>query len=185
MLMLRKDCQPLLDAIGMVDAHVEVDKYNKSPKIVGSCGKSIVDLSGIVFSKNTINASERAYGVELIGKFLEDNKDKFEELLKLSESLETYRKMSIPTGTYKINYGEAIEILDDVSGDKSGIVVTLENINVNLTTLGHYANDISRLIERYADKILEIKEYLENKKRENKVQDEICNLKSAIYKCSI
>lgn len=68
MLLLRKECQPLLDAVGLGNLHIEVQ--DKCVVLVGECGKPLVSVKGISFSKPTINSVEREYAVELFDKFL-------------------------------------------------------------------------------------------------------------------
>lgn len=68
MLLLRKECQPLLDAAGLGNLHIEVQ--DKCVVLVGECGKPLVSVKGISFSKPTINSVEREYAVELFDKFL-------------------------------------------------------------------------------------------------------------------
>lgn len=68
MLLLRKECQPLLNAVGLNNLHIEIQ--DKCLVLVGECGKPLVSVKGISFSKPTINSVEREYAVELFEQFL-------------------------------------------------------------------------------------------------------------------
>jgi hypothetical protein len=68
MLLLRKECQPILDAAGLGNLHIEVQ--DKCLVLVGECGKPLINVRGITFSKPAINNSERIYAVELFTQFL-------------------------------------------------------------------------------------------------------------------
>jgi hypothetical protein len=68
MLLLRKECQPILDAAGLGNLHIEV--LDKCLVLVGECGKPLVNVRGIAFSKPTVNSTEREYAVELFTQFL-------------------------------------------------------------------------------------------------------------------
>lgn len=68
MLLLRQACQPLLNELGLSELHVTIQ--DKTLTVVGSCGKPLVAISGIQFSKNSASNAERDFAVSLFQQFL-------------------------------------------------------------------------------------------------------------------
>lgn len=68
MLLLRQDAQKVLDSFRLTDLHVTLT--NKTLTLAGICGKPLVIIQGISFSRNTVNEKERIFAIELLEKFL-------------------------------------------------------------------------------------------------------------------
>lgn len=67
-ILIRKQCQELLDANQIPFVHVEI--RNKTLTLVGQCGKPLVSISGIRFATNNPTKAEVAYATELFQSFL-------------------------------------------------------------------------------------------------------------------
>lgn len=82
-LLLRKACQPILDAANMPNHHVEIDinNMNKHLHIVGECGQPLIQIQGITFSRNTPTKTEIEYAAELLQAFLVKYHSKIDEYL--------------------------------------------------------------------------------------------------------
>jgi len=91
-LILRQLCQPILDEAGFTQMHVEID-HHKNLAIKGTCGQTIVSISGITFAKRQVTNNEREFAVELFTKFLAENVDKLEDFVKVSKE---YKKLKEP-----------------------------------------------------------------------------------------
>lgn len=69
-LLLRKDFQDVLDKIPeLVNLHASINK-NKQLELVTECGKSVVTIQGIKFTKLSPTHAERAYAIELFQAFI-------------------------------------------------------------------------------------------------------------------
>ena len=67
-LILRKQCQPLLDNVGLKELHVEA--VDRGMYIKGTCGKTVLTVGGINFNSRTVTKAEVEYAVELFGTFM-------------------------------------------------------------------------------------------------------------------
>ena len=71
-LMLRKNNQDVLDSYGLSDFHVEIDDgYYKTLQIVGGCGKPLVSVPGIRFTRTQPTKVEIEYATELFMNFMD------------------------------------------------------------------------------------------------------------------
>lgn len=73
-LLLRKECQPVLDEHGLGEYHAAIvgaDGWEKFKVlgIVGTCGQEFVKIRGIAFSKINPSAKEIEYAAELLQEF--------------------------------------------------------------------------------------------------------------------
>lgn len=73
-LLLRQACQETLDKFGLSMYHTEINNQGRySPKhlnIVSECGKILVTITGITFTKNEPTRAEIEYAVELFNDFM-------------------------------------------------------------------------------------------------------------------
>jgi len=81
-LMLRKNCQEALDTFGLTNYHVEINKA-KYLAIVGSCGKPLMAVTGISFSKASPSKAEIEYATMLLKDFLVKNEIKINSFINL------------------------------------------------------------------------------------------------------
>lgn len=91
-LMLRKQCQPVLDANSLANYHVGISA-NKRLIVVEECGKPLLALSGVVFSNKTPTNKEIIYAVELLGDFIATHKLKIDLYIK---ELAIFKKEVVP-----------------------------------------------------------------------------------------
>lgn len=68
-LILRKDCQPLLDAAGLGDSHVQINSC-KNLDIVGKCGQPLATVWGVSFTRKDPTRVEIEYCKELLEEYL-------------------------------------------------------------------------------------------------------------------
>jgi len=72
-LLLRKQCQPVLDKVGLPDHHVAVNQSNLL-EIRCECGRPFVSVAGIRFNRQTPSKDELAYAAELFAKYMDSHK---------------------------------------------------------------------------------------------------------------
>ena len=82
-LMLRKQCQSLLDSVSLSNYHVQIDETTKMLQIVGECGQSFVSISGIRLSRMAPNNEEIKLALELFDAFLVKHAGAFKKLVKV------------------------------------------------------------------------------------------------------
>jgi len=80
-LLLRKNCQPLLDNVGLTPYHVRIND-NKHLQIVSKCGKPLVTISGIEFTRNQPSKDEIEFATELFAAFITANHQALEDHLQ-------------------------------------------------------------------------------------------------------
>lgn len=79
-ILVRKYCQPVLDAAGYPTFFATVsDSYAHPLKIYTTCGKSFVEIHGVRFSKSKPSVAESEYSAELLEQWLARHKEDFEE----------------------------------------------------------------------------------------------------------
>jgi hypothetical protein len=80
-LQLRKACQQQLDAVGLDNYHIQVNRETKYLEIVGECGQTLVSISGIQLSRVAPNNSEMKLALELFDSFLAKHTGTFKEFI--------------------------------------------------------------------------------------------------------
>jgi hypothetical protein len=92
MLLLRKECQGILDAAGLDELHVQRSNLYKCLSLVGSCGKEIVNIHSMPLNAN-LKDKERAFAVELFKSFI----DKYaKDILDALNTKKAFIKMAEP-----------------------------------------------------------------------------------------
>lgn len=109
-LMLRKQCQEILDNHGLNNFHVEIS-HSKHMAIVSECGKPLVHIQGITFSRTNPTKDEIEYAVELLGPFLIKYKNEIQEYLKELAVLAGMKEQNQNGDNYHIAvYGDGANI---------------------------------------------------------------------------
>lgn len=90
-LMLRKECQEVLDNNGFNEYHVaiaQIDRWdkNKVMSIVGPCGKELFKIKGVAFNRLTPTKMEIEYAVELLADFFRMHKKDVQAFQKAQEA---------------------------------------------------------------------------------------------------
>lgn len=96
MLLLRQACQPLLNELGLNDLHVTIQ--DKILTIVGSCGKPLVAIAGIQFSKNSASNAERDFAVGLFASFLATYGKEIQDFVTSKQAFLSHPEPELPTG---------------------------------------------------------------------------------------
>lgn len=96
MLLLRQACQPLLNELGLSDLHVTIQ--DKTLTVVGYCGKPIVAISGIQFSKNSVSNAERDFAVSLFQQFLVAYGKELKDFVTAKQEFLSSPEPELPTG---------------------------------------------------------------------------------------
>ena len=81
-LLLRKECQSVLDDNDLGDYHVVINKHKNYLCIVRKNGQFLVELAGINFTDNNPSAEERVYAATLLEKFLHTHNSELNAVLK-------------------------------------------------------------------------------------------------------
>jgi len=69
-LILRKQCQDALDTFGLTKYHVQIQEQGKHLAIVGECGKPLIHIFGIRFTRLVPSGIEIDYATDLFDNFL-------------------------------------------------------------------------------------------------------------------
>lgn len=96
MLLLRQACQPLLNELGLNDLHVTIQ--DKILTIVGSCGKPLVAIAGIQFSKNSASNAERDFAVGLFANFLAAYGKEIQDFVAAKQAFISNPEPELPEG---------------------------------------------------------------------------------------
>lgn len=78
-LLLRKNCQELLDGVNLNNYHIQVDPNSKCLMVVGECGQELVAISGIRLSRMAPHQTEIDLAVELFDAFVTKHHQTFKE----------------------------------------------------------------------------------------------------------
>jgi len=98
-LLLRQECQKVLDTNGLADYHVRIDGCLV---ISGMCGKPLINIYGIKFSKNQPTKAERIYAVELLEEFLLTHKKQIQYYIKEYQKFKQIPRTIPVNGSFKI-----------------------------------------------------------------------------------
>ena len=102
-LILRKQCQDSLDKYGLDIYHVRIDERGKHLKIVGECGKPLVEVFGIRFTKITPSMGEIDYAEELFTEFLATHGKTIQEYIAKAKSFNKLKEIIAQTGPFDID----------------------------------------------------------------------------------
>jgi len=89
-LLLRKACQATLEGFGLGAYHVDVNSA-KSLSIVAECGKPLVSIHGIRFNRATPNEAEINYASELLDDFMGTHNNLLQDYLKKEVALKKFK----------------------------------------------------------------------------------------------
>lgn len=84
-LILRKECQEVLDNNNLLNVHVGISN-TKSLEIVGECGQPLVSIPGITFARLPPTNAEIKYCVELFDSFLAKHGKDIQAYMKARET---------------------------------------------------------------------------------------------------
>jgi len=93
-LLLRKDCQDLLNQHGLPEHHADI--ANSVLTIKCECGQPFIIVPGISFSRTNPTKAEIAYAVELLGTWLALNKTNIIKYQKLITKFEGKVRPELP-----------------------------------------------------------------------------------------
>lgn len=91
-LLLRKNCQPILDGANLAEYHVDIAEQ-KYLRIVTECGKPLVNIFGIKFNRLSPNEAEIEYATELLDNFMGTHLPLLNEYM---EKKEAYKRNRVP-----------------------------------------------------------------------------------------
>ena len=101
-LILRDQCQELLNNVGLPMFHVEMSN-SKHLQIVSRCGEPLVTISGIKFSKFQLTNKEIEIATKLFQEFLEVNKQKLEDYLVAYDYFYSLPKVEKVTKNFEVD----------------------------------------------------------------------------------
>lgn len=176
-IIIRQQCQPLLDAANLSDLHVDI--LNKTLTIVGPCGQPILTISGIRFDANAPKKAEISYAVELFSQFLEVHKEK---ILHFIQAKRAFSELPQPeyTGTLgrPATYGrKAVNYPNCIKVEASGEVSISTTLSSDLT--------LDQLIEQVNAAIEDSTLYVAQYKAYTEAERELTTLQSQLTKCDI
>lgn len=164
-LIIRKECQPLLDNLGLEDLHVEL--YSKVLNICLEDGTPIIVLNGIKVNNTRPTKVEIAYVVELFSNFLETKNGKLKEYhLAYCEFTSTEKPSTQGKYFNKNKYGSAYTYTID---DITSAVFNPENnklqVNCSLEAFSNVSKIVTKAMKELDTILLELNSYKE--KQEN------------------
>jgi len=80
-LLLRKMCQPKLDAAFMFAFHADIDDSSKNLFLYTQCGKPFASVHGVRFATTRPTHAEMEYAVDLLVKWLRKNKTTIQDYI--------------------------------------------------------------------------------------------------------
>ena len=107
-LMLRKQCQEHLNAIGLTSFHVSIND-NKNLTIVTKCGKPFVTVYGISFNRSSPTNAEIEYASELFEQFLTQHKKALDNYINEYDSFHSLPVIEQRVDEFYVNeYGLSV-----------------------------------------------------------------------------
>lgn len=171
-ILLRKQCQELLDEAGLPELHVGI--HNKCLALDGECGQTIVSISGIQFSANTPKVKELGYAVELFTVFLQKHKAKLVTYIAKRKANKDAEKPGKPSWAYSTNYNISYV-------EKGNLGFTPEG-KIYVSNNGLTLEEVNSLHAEYIDRVTE---HFNALNHYAKTQEELNVLKAEIVTCNI
>jgi hypothetical protein len=184
MLLLRQSCQPLLDSAGLSDLHVSIE--NKCLTIVGSCGKPIVTIGGIKFSRTTVSAEEREFATSLFDKFLIKYNSDIVAFITAKKAFLATKKPELPVGAKTSNFSTSMRFVqwpDIAVSDGKGTINCYEDGRIYFGTAFPYLKMVDNLhlkaiVRASIDYCKKMTDY-------SKLESDLAKLQSELANCSI
>jgi len=188
-LILRKECQDVLDNFSLNNYHVAISD-NKSLRVVGECGKPLFSVRGIVFSRNTPSAKEIEYAVELLEDFLGTHILIINEMMEAQEKLADHPVPDDQDGMFSAAKGESVKI------SREGIEITIKldtkDESVTLRVAGGYGNLSRSSMKELKQELTNIqklykpaREYLQQTLEHSQASSELYSLQAKLNTCDI
>lgn len=95
-LLLRKQCQPILNEVGLGDYHTRINS-SKYLAITGPCGKPLFSITGIEFVRNQPTAKEIEFAAELLTDFCAIHKASIRSALIAKKALFLADRPELPS----------------------------------------------------------------------------------------
>lgn len=95
-LILRQKCQPILDSFGLSALHARLN--NRVLSLSGECGRTVVDIKGIMFSNTKPAMKELEYALELLKKFLEKEGEAVLSYVRAAKDFKENHTPTVPDG---------------------------------------------------------------------------------------
>ena len=105
-LQLRKQCQAMLDNVGLNNYHVQIADDTKYMQIVGECGQPFVTIQGIRFSKMAPTQLEIDISLELFDAFLVKHTATFKAFIKAKAIADAF---TVPEAPVEIFPGARVQ----------------------------------------------------------------------------
>ena len=86
-LMLRKKCEDILNDTFLQSFHADIDLDTRYLRIVSECGKPLVTISGIVFSRVVPTNAEIEYCADLLDVFITKHKKELFSVIELQKKV--------------------------------------------------------------------------------------------------
>lgn len=167
-LILRKATQEILDANDLGMLHTDIDDGSHVLSLVTECGKPIVRISGIRFSRMAPTGKEIEYAVELFDSFLVKHGDSLREYIKHARADKLEEDAPLPHaddfGEDNVRaWGYVVQVtIDDIeltSGDTQTIRLCCDENSYGLEFYGsqRYSvadlTDLSKVIKTHEKKL--------------------------------
>lgn len=176
-ILLRKECQPYLDAANLGMLHVAVEE--KCLTLKGECGKTFVSVSGIQFATNTPRNAELEYAVKLFSEFLWKYTEELQNLVNATLAFNELPIVTVPDGLYIPKYWSQ----DYLQTAKAGVYVGIYE-NGNMTVSGN-GMPIAEAVNLYKTNIEAVSNYFIDVAKYDEQSKQLQTLRSTVAKCNI
>lgn len=188
-ILLRKECQPILDKAKLSELHVDI--VEKTLTIVGGCGKPLVMVGGIKFGTNNPRAAEIDYASELFEKFIATHGKAIKDYLAKKKAFMLLPKPSLKKyDLISVNH----YISDDGEHSKVQKIVQIEDreIYISITSNGEIHLPSTYPLKVFLALVKEVKkaektatDYFTEAKKWQEQSAAINKLRDALASCDI
>lgn len=188
-LILRKECQDILNGYGLDMLHVGVrDRYMQ---IVGQCGQTILAVQGIQFNSRTVTKAEISLGTELFAEFMKKHNKEIRSYMDVRIKLKGVEKPTQTEFGGRENYSTtafAHQIV--VNGTSYSIQINnnpsvVGGIKLSVSLQNMRIEDYKKVIAETPKAIEAATKYFEAINTYNKNQKTLGDLARKISSCSI
>jgi len=170
-ILIRKECQPALDAAGLEMLHVAV--HDKTLTLDRECGRTLIAISGIRFHSNSPKVAEVEYATKLFHKFLEKHINALRDYTVL---LQEFNSLPIPAKPESSSdrYPATILSYTHFRIDYTG---TVTDINGRPT--------VADIVEEYEANLPDITKYFKELHIYKEIESRLHKAKDALSTCNI
>lgn len=182
-LMLRKECQAILNYADLDAFHVDMNPITKNMHIFTPCGKKLAVVHGVLFSTLKPTVAEIEFAAELLATWLVKNKTKIDNFTQELEILQKMDEVPQKRDIFEIQTNSKYSVTVQRSvcrttgvyikqgNQRFGINLDGKVVSVGIIDPMHHTSSVKLTVANFNKAIAYLNEYVAWRNQDNKVEN--------------